>query len=238
MPYPQQTFPFRNMAALLNYINTYIVTNGVGEITGVNENDIGNALGEFTLQSILNNAGANTLSLSSAVTTNQPVNYITVAPSSITFIDDGWFNEYIFINTTIQVIPFISTPTQQGYYDINKNFQTTIAGKGVLHIYKSANGLWVQGEGTTSINPIEPPLVGVVGQSGFPVAGTSTYQNNALIGLGGSNGGKIQFNLAEQIYSNFGNNQSFNFNNTTGTITLLNGNTFYEGDSFYCNLIQ
>jgi|GEM_PF-5675425 hypothetical protein len=84
----------------------------------------------------------------------------------------------------------------------------------------------------------KPPIAGVVGASGMPVSGTSVYQDNRLIGLGSSNGGNISFSMAGSTLYNYGTTASFEFNNTTGTISLLFGNEFTTGDAINIDLNQ
>jgi len=66
-----------------------------------------------------------------------------------------------------------------------------------------------------------PPLIGTVdgGGSDDPVSGNTPFQNNKLIGLGSTNGNKIQIVVDDILYSNFGTNANFSFAPTTGTIS-------------------
>jgi hypothetical protein len=78
------------------------------------------------------------------------------------------------------------------------------------------------------------PITGLVGGIDLPVSGTSVYTNILMIGIGPD----IQITIGEAIMSSYGPNQSFDFDPTTGTITLLFGNTFIQGQSIYINLNQ
>lgn len=75
------------------------------------------------------------------------------------------------------------------------------------------------------------PYVGVVdrGQPNDPVSGVSTFTNALLVGLGANHNGEIQIVYGEQLKSNFGENQTFDFDPITGTINLdFNG----SGETF------
>lgn len=76
----------------------------------------------------------------------------------------------------------------------------------------------------------------IVGESGAPQNGESTWQSDSLIGLGGTLG-RIQITLGEVPMSSYGGNASFSFDNTSGTINIF-PNTFYEPDSLNVNLNQ
>jgi len=68
---------------------------------------------------------------------------------------------------------------------------------------------------------IVPPLIGVVGGGGAddPTAGAVDFQNDKLKGLGSSNAGRIQIVVDDILYTNFGTNINFSFDNTTGIIS-------------------
>lgn len=89
------------------------------------------------------------------------------------------------------------------------------------------------------IGVVKPPLIGVVGGGGAndPVTGSSTFQNASLIGLGGSNNGKIQMVIDDVLYSNFGVNASFTFNNVTGIIDI-SPNKWVASSGLYIDLNQ
>lgn len=94
--------------------------------------------------------------------------------------------------------------------------------------------------GATIVRPL-PDLKGEVGAGGIndPVAGQPIFQHDSLIGMGASNGGKISILIAEGLFSSYGNNKSFDFDPSTGTIDLTyGGNNFNQGDSISINLNQ
>lgn len=93
---------------------------------------------------------------------------------------------------------------------------------------------WAQVKSCLGLNP---PIAGTVGNEGLPQAGESVYQDNRIKNLGATNDGNIQFLLAGTPYSNFGTNEAFDYDATTGTITLLFG-TFPEGADFSIQLNQ
>lgn len=90
------------------------------------------------------------------------------------------------------------------------------------------------------VGTVIPPYVGVVdrGNPTDPVSGTSTFQSNSLIGLGSSNNFSIQIVYSEVLRSSFGDNQSFTYNSTTGTIVLNNGELFYTGATLWVDRNQ
>lgn len=233
MPYPSTTFA--NFDDLMNYINTYIVTNGMELIEGVEHNAVENGLLTFLRQSPLNWQTAKIESGGGVLTASRPITvFMTTTPTSFDW-SDNIYNEYVFINTTLGDIPTITT-----YYDINLTATTVVPAKSVINICKASNGLWIlKSLPSSGSGVVVPPFVGVVGDGTAkdPVAGTSTFQHNDLIGLGSTNSGKIQMTLGEVIMSNYGNNKSFDFDNTTGTIDI-SPNTFVLDDSLYINRNQ
>lgn len=84
----------------------------------------------------------------------------------------------------------------------------------------------------------KPPIAGSVGDEGLPENGLNFYTNERLLNLGVANDNKIMFFLAGTPYYNYGNNKSFDYDATAGTIFLLNGNIFNEGDDFNLNTNQ
>lgn len=81
-----------------------------------------------------------------------------------------------------------------------------------------------------------PPISGVVGGTGLPQAGETTYTDNRIANLGASNDGFVSFTLAGSIYVNQGSNASFTYN-SVGEITLLFG-TFPADVDFSISLNQ
>lgn len=233
MPYPVNTFP--TFQDLLNYINTYWVTNGVEEITGVIGNDVVNGLLTFIEKSPLNWQTADIASSGGAVNVTRPITVImTATPTSLTW-SDNIYNEYVFINTTLGDVP-----TTQTYYDINLAAVNKIPAKSVINICKAKNGQWIlKSLPASGSGVIVPPLVGVVGGGGAddPVNGLQTFTSSKLINLGASNGGKIQIEIDEVTMSNFGQNSSFTLDNVLGILDI-SPNTFFTGSSLYINLNQ
>lgn len=93
------------------------------------------------------------------------------------------------------------------------------------------------------VGTVVTPYVGVVdrGNATDPVSGTSTFQSNALIGLGSQNNGDVQIVYGETLRSNFGINASFSFNSATGTINLDfngSGEEFFTGASLWIDRNQ
>lgn len=237
MPYPVNTFP--TFQDLLNYINTKWVTNGVEEITGVIGNDVVNGLLTFIEQSPLNAGTADIASGGGAVNVTRPITVImTNIPTSISW-GTNVQNEFVFINTTSGNIP-----TTQTYYDINLTATNQIPAKSIVNIALAKNGLWIiKSVPSSGSGNVMKALVGVVGGGGpdDPANGSQTFQDNKLIGLGASNGGKITILLSETPRSSFGANQSFIFDNVAGMINLAyNGSaeTFSTGSALWVDLNQ
>lgn len=90
-----------------------------------------------------------------------------------------------------------------------------------------------------STTQIKEPLKGIVGDVGAdnPVTGLSTFQNNKLIGLGGISG-RIKIYIDDVRQSNWGQNLSFNYNQSLGTITFTNGYVWQFASSLEVDLNQ
>lgn len=232
MPYPGQTFP--NFDALLNYINTEWISNGDGNITGVIGNNVVNGLLTFITQSPLNYQMAGIISTGGVVVTTKPVTVIKgVVPTSINW-SDNIYNQNIIINATNSPIPL---PSGVFYYNAALQPQSIIQAVSVVNIVKASNGLWIQtNQGGNAI--IKPPIAGAVGGTGMPAAGSPTYTNPRLVGLGSLNGGNVEFSMAGSILYNYGNNSTFELDNVNGIITLLFGNEFQAGDPININTNQ
>ncbi len=227
MPYPVNTFP--NFNALLNYINSYWITNGMEEITGVIGNDVVNALLTFVEQSPLNWQTALIVSSGGDINATRPVNvFITTPPNSLTW-GDNIYNQYIFNNTTGGDIPTLMT-----YYDLSLQPLNVIPANSLVNICKATNGFWivvaVPNKGSAAAYPA---LKGTVGGGGAddPVDGSTSFQSNKLMNLGSTTGGKLSIIYADTPMSSWGNNAGFTYDPNTGTISWLNGSTFSNGSA-------
>lgn len=227
MAYPQTTFA--NFDDLLLYINTYIVTNGMELIEGVEHNAVENGLLTFLRQSPLNWQTAKIESGGGAISASRPINvFMTTTPTSLTW-SDNIYNQYIFNNTTGGDIPTLVT-----YYDLSLQPLNVIPANSLVNICKASNGLWivvaVPNKGSTSSYPA---LKGVVGGGGIddPINGATSFQSNKLMNLGSTTGGKLSIIYAEIPMSSWGNNASFTYNPNEGEISWLNGNTFTTGST-------
>lgn len=229
MPYPVNTFPTFN--DLLTYINTFWITNGMEEITGVIGNDVVNGLLTFVEKSPLNWNKAKIESTGGIVSVSRPISvFMTNTPTSLSW-PDNIYNEYVFINTTANNIPLAAGFS---YYDINLSPVTNVRAKSRLNIVKANNNLWIQrdggaGDGTSGILPFDIAKK-VDGQPGSPIAGLTTYQNDDLINASG----------VVAIIVNNGNENiedgNFTFDSTTGTIdrspnVWVGAGGGYTGDS-------
>ncbi len=231
MSYPTQTFPDFN--SLLAYINSFIVTNGNGNITGVEMNDVVNGLLSFIEKSPLNYNKAQIISGGGNVVANNAVVVIKgVAPDSLEF-GNNIYNQFIFINTTDYDVPLASGDI---YYDINLNTVDFIPAKSIVNIVQASNYSWIVASLSTQGNTETPKrLMLIVGEDGAPNAGDKIWQNDNLIGLGGIQG-RIAFQVDLQTYINFGNNSNCTFDNLTGTVDIT-PNEFQENSSIEVDLL-
>ena len=174
MPYPTQTFP--NFAALMAYINQYIITNGLGLIEGVEHNNVENGLLTFIEQSPLNWATAEIVSSGGNVVAPAPVTvFLTTTPTGLTW-NDNIYNEYVFINMTSNNIPLSNSMV---YYNTSGQAVNYIPANSSVDIFKASNDLWVQGyvSGTSTGTAQKQPMTYVVGSTpNAPTAGTNTWQ--------------------------------------------------------------
>lgn len=221
---------------LENYVLSNIKPNGNYEIEGQQHQNVEIGLIEFIRQSPLNWQKAAVRSGTNPLIVSIPVNVFIIAPASLSWTDNI-YNQYVFVNTTVSDIPLLSGTY---YYDINRDAVDKIPAKSVVTIMKASNDLWFIASVPYVGNQASlPPLIGVVDDGGAndPVSGQPIFQNNRLIGLGVTNGGKISFNMAGSIWENFGDNSNFTFNSTTGEIDI-SPNEFSAGSSLYINLNQ
>lgn len=215
MAYPQQTFPFQGLVPnLLPYINTVWVTNGVGDITGVIGNNVVNALGQYILQAIYNYQKAAIISGGGDVFITSPINYINITtPTSLSWDNANWFNEYYFQNATASDIPLAPGFV---YFDSFGNANTIIPARTVVHIAKTTNDLWIalqigngggSGDGKLHIDVVEedftvgdattnPPII--EGQSSFSIQDTNIIPQSLLVFLSGQ---KLNKNRPNEAYA-------------------------------------
>jgi hypothetical protein len=235
MAFPLETFP--NLAALTNYVNTYIIPNGMNLIDGIEDNNVLNGLAFFINQYLLNNAKAVIWSTGGAViapSVGVPgpfVIFMGPTPSSFTFGNVVW-NEYYIVNATTNNLPLGTV-----FYDSSLSPQTVIPPQSVIHIALATNGQWIQ-VGGLSIGGggnIKPALTGIAGDGGDedPIVGESTYQSGLLVGLPA----RIMININGAPLLNYGAASQFDFDPTTGEITDL-PNPWALEDSLYIDLNQ
>lgn len=233
MPYPSVTFA--TFDELLTYFNNFWITNGIQEITGLIGNNGVNGLLTFIRQSPLNYQAARLISTGGNVVTQQPVVVILgVVPTSINW-SDNIYNQNIIINSTASSIPLAAGVF---YYNAALAPQSSIPAQSVINIVKASNSLWIQINQVGTGIPPKPPIAGVVGGSGMPTGGQSTYTDIRLKGLGATNNGNAEFSMAGSILYNYGTIASFELDNVNGIISLLFGNAFTTGDPININLNQ
>lgn len=178
MPYPVQTF--NDIPTWENYTNTFWVTNGVQEISGVVGNNVVNGAIKFLKQSPLNWAKVAIYSSGGDIVLSNnflgTALFITTPPDSLSF-GDNFYNEYALINMTASDIPLAGSLV---YYDTSGQAVDNIPAHTAIGIFKAANDLWVQGyvTGTGSGRAQKQPKTYFVGTTvGAPTAGTSTWTN-------------------------------------------------------------
>lgn len=218
---------FNTFDQLEVYIDDNIRPNGMELITGTEHNAVENGLLNFIRQSPLNWQTARIESTGGTLSAVRPVTvFMSAVPTSFSW-SDNIYNQYIFINTTGGNITTTTT-----YYDINLTATNVIPAKSIVNISKASNGLWIVSSVPSSGSQASaPPYVGIVdgGDPNDPVSGTGIFQNDALIGLGSTNGGKIQIVYADVLRSNYGVLKSFDYDNVAGIIDL----TFNSGEQFF-----
>ncbi len=123
------------------YIDTYIIANGNNDITGPENNEALNGAVQFVRESPLNwsktdiHGSGGVFVLSKAMTV-----FITNTPTSISWVDN-WYFEYYIVNATTSPIPLTSGTV---YYNALLVPLTAIPANTVVHIAKSDNDLWIQ----------------------------------------------------------------------------------------------
>lgn len=160
MPLPSQTFS--TIQALINYINTYFVTNGNNDITGEEGNNILNGLTSFIQSYTMNNSLAAISSSTGPVTAAKPITIFTSVPTAFGWPDNVQ-HEYYFVNATGFDIPLADG---YSYIDPYQTTQIVLPLRTAIHIAKATNGNWIQINnlpftgGTTNL----PPQTGHEGQ--------------------------------------------------------------------------
>ena len=193
MPYPQQIITYQDF---LNYVNTEWVTNGNGDITGVIGNNVVNALYQYITKSYFNYKKATIYASGGNLVLQDAVNVITtVTPSSLQW-QDNLYNEYVIINTTTNVIPLANGFR---YYSLVNTPITSIPANSVIVLFKEINDNWIQGNNLDSAGgqySSTQLAICVNGEDGSPIANTSVYQNDLLIGAKDIN----QLTINKQIF--------------------------------------
>lgn len=166
------------LAQLINYINTYINTNGINSITGAENNYALVNLANTILNYSVNGSLAGISSSTGVVPLSKPITLFSVAPTSVNWPDNVQF-EYYIINAT-----GVNIPITAGYSFVDQygTTQTVIPARTSIHIAKTTNAQWVQvnnlGSGGGSGNL--PPLTGHTGQSLFN-NGTTAFWSDGIL---------------------------------------------------------
>lgn len=136
--YPQQDI--KTIPELLNYINTFIIDNGVEEITGIKHNNVVNAVVKFITRSTINYANAAIVNGGSLYTLTTGVTIFSASPSGV-FWADNFYNEWLVVNRGASDIPL-----NPGLFYVDQfgNQRTSIPAGEVVHLTKMSNGYWAQ----------------------------------------------------------------------------------------------
>jgi len=174
MPLPTQTF--NTIDDWESWVNSNIITNGNGDISGNDGNITENAAVKFIKKSPLNWEKAQIISTGGVVVPVRPVVIFTnTTPTSLTW-NDNIYNEYLFINMTGSDIPLGGSFV---YYTPLGTVGTTIPAFGIINILKANNDLWVQGNssnGGGGGTVQKQPQTYIVGTTvGAPTSGTNTW---------------------------------------------------------------
>lgn len=157
---------------------------------------------------------------------------------SINFGNNIW-NKWYFINATDNAR---GIPGGKFYYDINGDAITSISARDAVHIAKGDDDFWYQINPGSADSGSKPPLIKICtedGSGGTPIAGSSIYENSALIGLGATNGNKFQMVLNGIILENYGDNPGFIYTDPdNGIVDISPVGTFQLGNGLYVNLNQ
>lgn len=174
MTYPQQTFA--SIQALVNYINAYVIENGHNAITGVEANNILNALAGFIQSYTLNNGLVKIDSTTgSVVVLSRPMTVLTGAPTSVQWPGNAQ-NEYYITNATSNAIPITASFS---FTDQFGTAQQSIPARTSIHIAKADNGSWIQQNnlpGSGSGGGL-PPQAGNIGKALFADGNTGLWQD-------------------------------------------------------------
>ncbi len=182
-----------------------------------------------------------------------------IAPISNYYVSDDIANGALFgaaVNPMLGQQLYIETQAVRNRYDYENiaggatpsqslvlaaNYLYGLCGQPGLYALSLANsgGVIPDTDNGDSFAP-KHYLIGVAGRGrpDDPVAGLGYFQSNKLIGLGSTNNGQIEITIGVTVQWNFGDNKSFDFNMTTGTIYLRFGNTFQGGVGLSVDLNQ
>jgi len=168
---------FTTLQQLLNYTNTYFVTNGVNSITGDEGNNILNGFGKFIQSYTMNNGLAGISSSSGVVPLSKPVTIFSVAPTSFNWTDNVQ-QEYYIVNATGVAI---NATSGYSFVDAYGTTQTSIAARDSVHIAKATNGTWyrinnVSGSASGGL----PPMTGNAGKGLFTDGTSAFWGDNVL----------------------------------------------------------
>ncbi len=176
------TIEFDTIEEWENYVNTYVVANGMEQITGPIGNNAYNGAVKFVSQSPLNWGKATVYNTTGAVSLSNNFQGVAIfstnTPSSLSF-GDNFYNQYVFLNLTDGAIPLV---TPSAYYDFTGSPVTSIPANSAIILFKASNDLWVLGgnSGGSGSTQKQPKTYVVGTTSGAPTAGSTTWQNSAF----------------------------------------------------------
>lgn len=180
MPTPSQNF--NTSQELLNYINTYILPNGVEAITGELHNNVENGLLQLTLRSILNYQGQKIYSGGGNIVISKAFNLITGStPSTLSWQDGFFLKEFYVMNTNGTDIPLADGFVYYDAYGAEKN---SIPANSTIHIARAENGTWTNYYPPSGDIVISNPLV----ITSHPTSRTITEGNDTTFTVVASGG--------------------------------------------------
>lgn len=235
MALPSTTFA--TIDDLISFVNTYIIPNGIEEITGDIHNSASNGFTTYIKKAVLNYELAKIESGGGVIVLSKPISIISATPTTIQWPDD-FVNEFYIANGTSSDIALATGFT---YVDAFANIQTTIPANTVVHIAKMTNGGWLlvgsTGAASTTIVGADN---GLTVDSGVVVLGGTLIEDTTVdtgaFGLFFDVAGNPTFSLQQQGAINFAQvNETLAIGNSTWT---TNTRTKLQiGQPFYFNSI-
>jgi hypothetical protein len=210
------------------YIDNFIITNGVEEITGLIGNNAYNGAVTFIKKSPLNWSKAAIYSSGGVVSLADNflgvALFMSVTPTSLTF-GDNFYNQYLLINMTDSDIPLAGNLV---YYNLSGQPIDIIPAKTSVNIVKATNDLWVISNTSSENTSQKQPKTYLVGTTvGAPTVGASTWTNPDF-----KNSWVVLF-LSRSIFIdliNVGDGSAYLSKNLSSDTLTINNYTWQAGD--------